>query len=286
MAKSFEVRPLCPALGAEIIGLDISQPLDKATSQELANTWRDYLLLLFRKPNMTQQEQIRFAKCFGTIGERPKPADSRPEDYSKLDQAFMLVTNIRKDGKPIGTLPDGEMMFHHDTIYKPKPHIGTLLYAIEVPSAGGNTLFTNLYLAYNALSDEIKKRIEGRKAKHIYDYERINERNTEEGAGNLLESYSHPVCITHPLSQKKALYVDRLMTAKIEGLSKEESEKILGTMFDTAERKDFVYEHVWMPGDLLLWDNFCSSHARTNFSEGERRLLRRCQVQSENIPME
>ena len=286
MAKSFEVRPLCPALGAEIIGLDISQPLDKATSQELANTWRDYLLLLFRKPDMTQQEQIRFAKCFGTIGERPKPADSRPEDYSKLDQAFMLVTNIRKDGKPIGTLPDGEMMFHHDTIYKPKPHIGTLLYAIEVPSAGGNTLFTNLYLAYNALSDEIKKRIEGRKAKHIYDYERINERNTEEGAGNLLESYSHPVCITHPLSQKKALYVDRLMTAKIEGLSKEESEKILGTMFDTAERKDFVYEHVWMPGDLLLWDNFCSSHARTNFSEGERRLLRRCQVQSENIPME
>jgi len=286
MAKSFEVRPLCPALGAEIIGLDISQPLDKATSQELANTWRDYLLLLFRKPDMTQQEQIRFAKCFGTIGERPKPADSRPEDYSKLDQAFMLVTNIRKDGKPIGTLPDGEMMFHHDTIYKPKPHIGTLLYAIEVPSAGGNTLFTNLYLAYNALSDEIKKRIEGRKAKHIYDYERINQRNTEEGAGNLLESYSHPVCITHPLSQKKALYVDRLMTAKIEGLSKEESEKILSTMFDTAERKDFIYEHVWMPGDLLLWDNFCSSHARTNFSEGERRLLRRCQVQSENIPME
>ena len=286
MAKSFEVRPLCPALGAEIIGLDISQPLDKATSQELANTWRDYLLLLFRKPDMTQQEQIRFAKCFGTIGERPKPADSRPEDYSKLDQAFMLVTNIRKNGKPIGTLPDGEMMFHHDTIYKPKPHIGTLLYAIEVPSVGGNTLFTNLYLAYDALSDKIKKRVKGRKAKHIYDYERINERNTEEGAGNLLESYSHPVCITHPLSQKKALYVDRLMTAKIEGMSKEESEKILGTMFDTAERKDFVYEHVWMPGDLLLWDNFCSSHARTNFSEGERRLLRRCQVQSENIPME
>lgn len=286
MAKSFEVRPLCPALGAEIIGLDISKPLDKATSQELAETWRDYLLLLFRKPDMTQQEQIRFAKCFGTIGERPKPADSRPEDYSQLDQAFMLVTNIRKDGKPIGTLPDGEMMFHHDTIYKAKPHIGTLLYAIEVPSVGGNTLFTNLYLAYNALSNEIKKRVEGRKAKHVYDYERINERNTEEGAGDLLESYSHPVCITHPRSQKKALYVDRLMTAEIEGLSEEESEKILNTMFDTAERKDFVYEHIWKPGDLLLWDNLCSSHARTNFSDGERRLLRRCQVQTETIPME
>ena len=286
MAKSFEVRPLCPALGAEIIGLDISKPLDKATSQELAETWRDYLLLLFRKPDMTQQEQIRFAKCFGTIGERPKPADSRPEDYSQLDQAFMLVTNIRKDGKPIGTLPDGEMMFHHDTIYKPKPHIGTLLYAIEVPSVGGNTLFTNLYLAYTALSNEIKKRVEGRKAKHVYDYERINERNTEEGAGDLLESYSHPVCITHPRSQKKALYVDRLMTAEIEGLSEEESEEILNKMFDTAECEDFVYEHIWKPGDLLLWDNLCSSHARTNFSDGERRLLRRCQVQSEAIPME
>ena len=233
---------------------------------------------------MTQDEQLRFAACFGKIGERPKPKDARPEDYSKLDAAFMLVTNIRENGKPIGTLPDGEMMFHHDTIYKPRPHIGTLLYAMQVPSIGGNTKFTNLYKAYDALPREIKNKIKGREALHLYDYDRITERNTATGAGNLLEKCTHPVVITHPRSGRKALYVNRLMTAEILGLSHKESETILSLMFDVAEHPDHVYEHVWAPGDLLLWDNFCSSLARTDFSNGEVRLLRRCQVEAESAP--
>ncbi|MBK17913.1 MAG: taurine catabolism dioxygenase TauD [Rhodospirillaceae bacterium] len=284
MARSFDTRPLCPALGAEIIGLDITAPLDDETMQDLYDAWRDNIVLLFNKKDMTQEEQLRFAACFGKIGERPKPKDARPEDYSKLDAAFMLVTNIRENGKPIGTLPDGEMMFHHDTIYKERPHIGTLLYAIEVPSVGGNTKFTNLYKAYDALPDDVKQKIDGRKALHLYDYDRISERNTAEGAGDLLERYSHPVAITHPRSGRKALYVNRLMTAEIEGLSHDESEEILNLMFDTAERPEHVYDHKWTPGDLLLWDNFCSSHARTDFSDGEVRLLRRCQVEAESAP--
>ncbi len=284
MPKSFDTRPLGPALGAEIIGLDITSPLDDETIQDLYDTWRDNIVLLFNKKDMTQEEQLRFAACFGKIGERPKPKEARPEDYSKLDAAFMLVTNIRENGKPIGTLPDGEMMFHHDTIFKPHPHIGTLLYAIEVPSVGGNTKFTNLYKAYDALPEDIKQRIEGRKALHLYDYDRIAERNTAEGAGDLLERHSHPVAITHHRSGRKALYVNRLMTAEIEGLPQDESEEILNLMFDIAERPEHVYEHVWTPGDLLLWDNYCSSHARTDFSDGEVRLLRRCQVESERPP--
>jgi taurine dioxygenase len=284
MPHSFDTRPLGPALGAEIIGLDISKPLDDETIQDLYDTWRDNIVLLFNKPDMSQEEQLRFAACFGKLGERPKPKEAQPEDYSKLDAAFMLVTNIRENGKPIGTLPDGEMMFHHDTIYKPQPHIGTLLYAIEVPSVGGNTKFTNLYKAYDALPDDIKQKIESRKALHLYDYDRIAERNTAAGAGDLLERCSHPVAITHPRSNRKALYVNRLMTAEIEGLAPDESEEILNVMFDIAERPEHVYEHVWTPGDLLLWDNLCSSHARTDFSDGEVRLLRRCQVEAERAP--
>ena len=284
MPKSFDIRPLGPALGAEILGLDISKPLDNETIQDLYDAWSDNIVLLFNKKDMTQVEQLRFASCFGKIGERPKPKEARPEDYSKLDAAFMLVTNIRENGKPIGTLPDGEMMFHHDTIYKPRPHIGTLLYAIEVPSVGGNTKFTNLYKAYDALPIEIKQKIEGRKALHLYDYDRISERNTAEGAGALLENYAHPVAITHPRSGRKALYVNRLMTAEIQGVPHEDSENILSLMFDIAERPEHVYEHIWTAGDLLLWDNFCSSHARTNFSNGEVRLLRRCQVEAESAP--
>ena len=284
MPKSFETRPLGPALGAEIIGLDISKTLSDETVQDLYDTWRDNIVLLFNKPEMSQEEQLRFAACFGKIGERPRPKEERPEDFSNLDAAFMLVTNIRENGKPIGTLPDGEMMFHHDTIYKPRPHIGTLLYAIEVPSVGGNTKFTNLYKAYDALPDEVKQRIEGRKALHLYDYDRIAERNTVEGANDLLENCSHPVAITHPRSGRKAHYVNRLMTAEIEGLDHDESEEVLNLMFDLAEQPEHVYEHVWTPGDLLLWDNLCSSHARTDFSDGEVRLLRRCQVEAESVP--
>lgn len=286
MAATFDIEPLSPALGAEIVGLDVSRPIDEATIADLRDAWRDHILLLFRKPDMSQQEQLRFARCFGRVGERPKPKAHRPEDYTKLDPAFMLVTNIRENGKPIGTLPDGEMMFHHDTIYKPQPHIGTLLYAIEVPSVGGNTLFNNLYKAYDALPDGIKDRIKGRTATHIYDYETIDRRNRDHATGDLLESQAHPVCITHPWSGRKALYVDRLMTASIDGLPEDESEAILATMFDTAERPEFVYEHEWTPGDLLLWDNLCSAHARTDFSSDERRLLRRCQVESDAPPRE
>tara|TARA_B100000676_G_scaffold72977_1_gene72734 strand:+ start:2188 stop:3048 length:861 start_codon:yes stop_codon:yes gene_type:complete len=284
MTKEFEIRPLGPTLGAEILDLDITQELKQETVQGLCNAWRDNILLLFNKPDMTQEEQLRFAACFGKVGERPKPKEARPEDYSKLDDAFMLVTNIRENGKPIGTLPDGEMMFHHDTIYKPKPHIGTLLYAIEVPSKGGNTKFTNLYKAYKSLPRNIKKRIEGRKALHLYDYDRIKERNTAEGAGDLLERHSHPVVIKHPLSGQRALYVNRLMTSEILGLPAEESEEILNMMFDIAENPEHVYEHSWKPGDLLLWDNYCSSHARTDFPKDEVRLLRRCQIESESAP--
>ncbi|MGB0577816.1 MAG: TauD/TfdA dioxygenase family protein [Alphaproteobacteria bacterium] len=244
MSYSFDTRPLGPALGAEILGLDISKPLDDKTIQNHCDAWRDNIILLFNKPDMSQEEKLRFATCFGKLGERPRPKEAQPEDYRKPDSTFMLVTNIRENSKPIGTLPDGEMMFHHDTIYKPRPHIGTLLYAIQVLSVGGNTKFTDLYKAYDALPDDIKKKIEGR----------------------------------------KALYVNRLMTAEIDGLGPDEREEILNQMFDVVERPEHVYEHVWTPGDLLLWDNFWSSHARTDFSDGEVRLLRRCQVEAESAP--
>ena len=101
-----------------------------------------------------------------------------------------------------------------------------------------------------------------------------------------VDSYSHPVDITHPVSGRKGLYVDRLMTMKIEGLDEDESEKILEQMFDICESEDFVYEHVWSPGDLMIWDNLCSAHARTDFPPEERRLLRRCQTASAGVPQE
>ena len=280
----FEIRKLSDALGAEIVGLDVTAQVDAATADALREAWREHIVLLFRAPGLTQEQQLRFAGAFGEIGTRPRPKGERPEDGATVDDAMMLISNIRVDGKPIGSLPDGEMFFHHDTIFKEVPNRGTMLYAIEVPSRGGNTRFANHYLAWDALPARIRRRVEGRTAWHVYDYVVYNSREGKGANASTVDGCAHPVSIAHPASGRRALYVDRLMTMRIDGLPAEESDEILHEMFDIAEREDFVYEHVWTPGDLLVWDNLCSSHARTDFPPGERRLLRRCQIAGDAAP--
>ena len=158
--------------------------------------------------------------------------------------------------------------------------MASMLYALEVPSKGGNTLFANGYKAYETLPVEIKRRIAGRKALNAYDYVNAGQkRGTQLGEG--VPSYAHPVVRTHPATGRKALYVNRLMTVRIERIPPPESEELLEFLFDHQERAEFIYEHVWRPGDLLMWDNRCTLHARTDFSPEERRLLRRVTILGE-----
>jgi taurine dioxygenase len=192
----------------------------------------------------------------------------------------MLISNIREDGKPIGALPDGEMHFHTDQCHQERPAMASMLYAIEVPSVGGNTLFANGYKAYETLPAEVKRRINGRKALNAYDYDNASmKRGTRLAEG--VPSCVHPVVRTHPATGRKALYVNRLMTVRIEGLPEEESDVLLELLFAHQEQRQFVYEHVWRPGDLLMWDNRCTLHARTDFSANERRLMRRVTILGE-----
>jgi len=192
----------------------------------------------------------------------------------------MLISNIRENGQMIGALPDGEMHFHSDQCHQERPAMASMLYALEVPSKGGNTLFANAYKAYETLPESIKTRIEGRKALNAYDYQAAaTHRGTRLREG--IPSCWHPAVRTHPATGKKALYVNRLMTIAIEGMPEEESDRLLGTLFDHQEQPQFVYEHVWRPHDLLLWDNRCALHARTDFSAAERRLLRRLTILGE-----
>jgi taurine dioxygenase len=192
----------------------------------------------------------------------------------------MIISNIREDGKQIGALPDGEMHFHTDQCHQERPAKATMLYSIEVPSVGGNTLFANAYAAYDTLPDAIKRKIEGRKALNAYDYDAAATiRGTKLRDG--VPSYWHPIVRTHPATGRKALYVNRLMTIAIEGMADDEAEDVLNTLFDHQEQRKFVYEHVWRVNDLLLWDNRCTLHARTDFSDKERRLMRRVAILGE-----
>jgi taurine dioxygenase len=271
---AFAVRPLSPALGAEITGVDLRDPIDEALKQKFLDAWHQHLVILVRDQTLDEDDQVRFAETFGP----PARVTSDRKFEGVKHASVMLVSNIRKDGVPIGALPDGEMHFHTDQCHQPVPAKATMLYAIEIPSKGGNTLFANAYTAYETLPDEIKQKLAGRKAFNAYTTD-----TTIRSAGydDARASQWHPAVRTHPATGRKALYVNRLMTREIEGLPKEESEAILQMLFDHQEQPRFVYEHVWRPGDILMWDNRCTLHARSDFSAGERRLLRRVTILGE-----
>jgi taurine dioxygenase len=158
--------------------------------------------------------------------------------------------------------------------------MASMLYAIEVPRQGGNTLFASAYAAYEALPGAIKQRIDGRSALNAYDYDTAaTKRGTKVADG--VPTFVHPVVRTHPATGRKALYVNRLMTVRIEGLPEGESDELLEFLFEHQEQRQFVYEHVWRVGDILMWDNRCALHARTDFSPDERRLMRRVTIMGE-----
>jgi taurine dioxygenase len=267
-------RPLSPALGAEIVGIDLRRAIDDRAFAQILAAWHESLVILLRDQELSEEDEVRFAERFGP------PAVIHTKQFVRNHPAVMLISNIREDGKTIGALPDGEMHFHTDQCHQERPAMASMLYAIEVPRTGGNTLFANGYKAYETLPAEIKRRIDGRKALNAYDYDTAaTKRGTRLAEG--VPSYVHPVVRTHPATGRKALYVNRLMTVRIEGLPAREGDELLDFLFAHQERRELIYEHVWRPGDLVMWDNRCTLHARTDFSPQERRLMRRVTILGE-----
>ena len=268
---SFDVIPLSPSIGAEVTGLDLTFPLEQGTVAALRDQWLEYQVLLFRQQALSEQQQVRFARCFGepTVPGSAKRFANQPDH----EPAVMLIGNIRENGKIIGSLPDGELQFHSDSAFLDTPLMATLLYGVDIPSRGGNTLFANTYAAFDALPVDLKKRLDNLEAVNIYDYA------TQVRTGKLDRAKApfaaHPVIRTHPETGRKAVYVNRLMTEEIVGLPEPESDAILDELFELVERRALCYEHVWRKGDLVIWDNRCVQHARTDFPSEERRLLKR-----------
>lgn len=271
-----DVVPLTKYTGAEIRGLDLRTKPDDDTVKAIYQAWLDHLVIIFPDQKLSQEDLIRVTGYFGEIGELHRPPKYFPKGYSKILPGIMMISNIRENGEPIGALPDGEMMFHHDMIHSEVPSKGTLLYSVEIPSKGGNTLFASGYAAYDTLDPAVRNALEGRKAAHHYNYGSVKKGDNKgtEAFGECV----HPVFRTHEDTKRKAVYVNRLMTVKILDMPEDESTDLLNKLFDHSEKKEFVYEHEWRLGDLLLWDNRCSTHARTDFPSTERRLMLRTTV--------
>jgi len=285
VAPNIRATALSPACGAEISGVDLTKPLSEPEFRAIKQAWDEYLVLVFRGQQVSQDDQLRFASYFGDLGSRkkaPEPLRARAEGVQQDHEKVLLVTNIKVDGKPIGAFGDGEFWFHIDSGYSARPYKYTFLYALELPSRGGNTMFSNMYKAYEAVPAELKEKLKGKKALHIHEYNRAKQANSS-GDISGIPHHSHPLFITHPDTGRKTLFVDRLMTTRIEGMSQAESDAILDRLYEIGERREFIFEHEWQLGDFLMWDNRCTIHARTDFPKEERRLLRRCTVEGEPL---
>jgi taurine dioxygenase len=263
------VQPLTASLGAEITDVDARDCSDE-DFRKIEQAWFDWGVILLRKQQLTVDSQIAFAERFGAL-QRVRTVDSvHPHP------AVLMVTNVvLKDAKAI--LPDGEMQFHSDQCYYENPSAGTMLYAMEIPREGGDTLFADTRAAHDSLPRELKTRCEGQTAHFVYDYGTNATQKT--GASDPdAPQFSHPVIRTHPRTGRRALFVNRLMTDFVVGLPPKESDALLEALFDHQEQERFIYRHRWRIGDVVLWDNRCVLHARTDFDPAERRMLQRVTI--------
>ena len=268
------VRPLSPALGAEVTGVDFRNELDEATRGQVMDAWLKHHVLVFPGQDLTDAEHVRFCEMFGDIQPERLSAHLADQTYSGVH----FVSNARPDA----ILPEGEIEFHMDQMQYDRPARAMSLYGIEVPKAGGETRFSNCHLAYEALSEEMKQRVDGLKAENAYLHEspnrlrKVTEREPE--APHAI----HPVVRTHPVTGRKAIHVSPLETDRILGVDPEESDRLLDALFGMVEQERFIYQHRWRVGDLIVWDNRCVAHARNDFdAANERRMLRRIAVMGE-----
>src|SRR5487761_655264 len=240
-APSLEIKPLSPAIGIEVLGVDLARPLDESSFARIRRAWEENCIALFRGQSFDELAQAEFAARHGPLGTAVNDRDPLKRGGHP---AVLYISNIRVDGKLTGILPDGEMFFHSDTCYLERPAMASMLYAMEVPTAGGHTLYANGFAAYDALPDEMKRRLAGRRALNVYDYDGSPTHRAKSLPPGV-KQYAHPVIRTHPATGRKSLYVNRLMTWSILDMPADESRQILEFLFDHQEQEHFVYEHDW-----------------------------------------
>ena len=295
---SFRVIPTGAALGAEIKGIDFSRPVPEDVKEALRTAWADHLVLLFREQDIDDHQLIGAAGIFGP------PHDSASRKYhlnagKKIDNRYMIsehpsvsiVSNLDENGDPVkdnGSLGSYEVMWHTDNSYVPVPPAGSMLYAHVIPvNGGGDTSFNNQYLAYAELHDDLKRAIEGKS--QVHDSSRNSAGVLRPGVRlpakpEEVEGPTHPLVRTHPVTRKRALYLGRRRvwpSNYIVGMDNAESERLLDRLWTHATQPKYAWTHRWRVGDIVLWDNRCCMHYRTEVDSSQARVLHRTTIKGE-----
>jgi taurine dioxygenase len=283
-SASLSVIPTGKALGAEVRNVDLKR-LDDAAFAALLRAFHDHSVLLMRGQTLLDQDLIAFSRRFGELDWAPVQENGRrfveglPEIY--------IVSNVKQNGEPIGSLGAGEAVWHTDMSYLDRPPIASALYALEIPPVGGNTSFCSMYAIHEALPAELKRRIADLKIKHDGTYNSggfVRQGVTPTDDPRTSPGAIHPLVCTHPDTGRQMLYLGRRRNACLIGLDLAESEALLDELWTYVARPEFAWEHVWQVGDLVIWDNRCTMHRRDPFDDSARRIMHRTQIKGNVRP--
>jgi taurine dioxygenase len=280
-ARTVETKPLAPTIGVEIRCGSVAS-LDDGGIAAVKRAMAEHQVVLFRGQQLSDPELIAFGRSLGELDVAPLAYTGNQAERTHPE--IIVISNVKERGVPIGVLGDGEVVWHSDNSYRETPLSWSLLYAVELPEAGGETGFTSMYRAYETLPGALKERIRGLEIKHDMTYN---------SAGELRRGFQHtsdpvtapgprhPIVRTHPDTGRKALYLGRRPNAYVCGLPLEESEALLTALWSHATQEQHAWYHRWKLGDLVMWDNRCVMHRRNPFDPAARRVLHRLQFKGE-----
>ena len=275
--RNVEVMPTAAPIGAEVRCGDL-RALDDAGIAAVRNAWLANLVIVIRGQTLSDSELMAFGRRLGELDSAPLAKTGK--EKARAHDEVIVVSNVMEDGKPIGVLRDAEVVWHSDNSYREIPLSFSALYALEVPPAGGDTGFANMYLALEKLPTDLRQRVQTLTIKHDMTYN---------SAGDLRDGFKpvsdvrnapgprHPIVRTHAETGCNALYLGRRPNAYIDGLPVAESEQILDALWAHATQPQFTWRHQWRVGDILMWDNRCVMHHREPFDGGARRVMHRIQ---------
>ena len=275
------IKPLHPALGAEIRGVDLRREMDAETFQAVHDAWMEYLVVVFPDQQISDEEHIAFTRYFG-----------EPEIFhqtiirSRAVKEIFRVSNVDDDGNlmppthPTVKQVSLAQLWHTDSSYRTMPCIGSLLHGVEISRTGGETQFVNMYMVYDELPDSLKRQIDGRRARHdfgnLHKLASLKPLTPEEKAA--VPPAWQPLVRRHPVTGRKSLYISPIYNDAIDGMDDTEARRLIEDLTAFAAQSRFMYKHWWEPHDVLMWDNRCTIHAVTPHDPTERRVMHRTTI--------
>ena len=275
------IVPTEAALGADIVGIDLAQTLAPGDFGSIYQAWMQHLVLRFRDQNLTDEQLMAFSRNFGALDRNPRHAKIERRQMEDSSDYVNVISNVVENGRAIGGLGHYEAKWHSDMSYNPLPPMASALYSLEVPPAGGDTSFANMYTAFETLDEATRARIVHLGCVHDSSlnsvgqlrvgFEEVTDPRKTPGA-------VHPLVRTHPVTGRRCLFLGRRRNAYIPGLELAESEALLDMLWAHATAPDNTWTQQWRVGDLVLWDNRSALHRRDDFDGTERRVMHRTQI--------